>query len=317
METAITLYYILCYSINLLNLCLLVYLYAKRHQARHREELLFMSGLMAISLGLSMPQLILGPDSLVQLPLAVGLAIMVVVIGGICLVTGATPAYIHSFRPSRTGRLATRIGWLAAGISGTAVLTELLLLGSNRLLVACFGAMVVSIAWGVGWFIVQVARHRQEMLANPGVRVTLRMCILTIFTMPLMAANDFLNLIPALQVAQGGQRLVFVPLFLAVWSVLLLRKNLGVLVDRPSPGASGPEQPPAPAIAGNGGCFDLSEREKEVLPWLVQGLSYEQIADRLCISHSTVKTHVRRIYQKMGVSGKIALISRLKELEKP
>jgi LuxR family maltose regulon positive regulatory protein len=72
-----------------------------------------------------------------------------------------------------------------------------------------------------------------------------------------------------------------------------------------------------PEPANLAACFGLSERELEVLPWLAAGLSYEEIGDKLCISHSTVKTHVRSIYKKMAVSGKIALISRLRELNHP
>lgn len=46
----------------------------------------------------------------------------------------------------------------------------------------------------------------------------------------------------------------------------------------------------------------LSEREREVLCLIAEGLSNEAIAEALYISLATVKTHVRHILQKLGVS---------------
>lgn len=48
--------------------------------------------------------------------------------------------------------------------------------------------------------------------------------------------------------------------------------------------------------------FFLSEREQEVLALLVDGLSNQQIAERLFISNDTVKTHMRHILEKLAVS---------------
>jgi LuxR family transcriptional regulator, maltose regulon positive regulatory protein len=45
----------------------------------------------------------------------------------------------------------------------------------------------------------------------------------------------------------------------------------------------------------------LSERESEVLGLLAQGLSYQDIANRLVISLPTVKTHVSHVYSKLDV----------------
>ena len=46
---------------------------------------------------------------------------------------------------------------------------------------------------------------------------------------------------------------------------------------------------------------ELSPREKEVLNALVEGLSYKMIAHRLRISFETVRTHIKRIYEKLAV----------------
>ena len=48
----------------------------------------------------------------------------------------------------------------------------------------------------------------------------------------------------------------------------------------------------------------LSEREHDVLMLLAEGLSAAEIAPRLHLSESTVKSHVARIYQKLGASNR-------------
>ena len=55
---------------------------------------------------------------------------------------------------------------------------------------------------------------------------------------------------------------------------------------------------------------DLTQRENEVLNLLSQGKSYASIADTLCLSVNTIKTHVKNIYEKLQVSSKEELINK-------
>jgi len=48
--------------------------------------------------------------------------------------------------------------------------------------------------------------------------------------------------------------------------------------------------------------YKLSKREKEILRLLVDGLSYKMIADRCHISFETVKTYIKRTYEKLHVA---------------
>ena len=52
----------------------------------------------------------------------------------------------------------------------------------------------------------------------------------------------------------------------------------------------------------------LSDREKDVLQLLVEGLEYRQIAEKLFISPATVRTHTANIYQKLHIKSKAQAI---------
>lgn len=55
--------------------------------------------------------------------------------------------------------------------------------------------------------------------------------------------------------------------------------------------------------------FGLSNRETEVFGLLARGRSTAHIADALCISASTVKTHTYRIYRKLDIHSQQDAIS--------
>lgn len=58
------------------------------------------------------------------------------------------------------------------------------------------------------------------------------------------------------------------------------------------------------------GFDELTNREKEILELLSQGLLYKEIADQKCISMDTVKKHVGNIYRKLHVSNKVEAINK-------
>jgi len=52
----------------------------------------------------------------------------------------------------------------------------------------------------------------------------------------------------------------------------------------------------------------LTNKEKEVVMGLVDGLSYKMIADKQCVSIETVRTHIKHIYAKLHVHCKADVI---------
>lgn len=49
----------------------------------------------------------------------------------------------------------------------------------------------------------------------------------------------------------------------------------------------------------------FTEREREVLYWLLLGLNNQQISKKLFISNHTTKAHVASIYKKLGVLNRV------------
>lgn len=58
--------------------------------------------------------------------------------------------------------------------------------------------------------------------------------------------------------------------------------------------------------------MELTDREMEVLNEIKKGSTNKQIADNLCISLATVKTHLINIYSKLGVNNRVSAIEKIK-----
>jgi NarL family two-component system response regulator LiaR len=54
---------------------------------------------------------------------------------------------------------------------------------------------------------------------------------------------------------------------------------------------------------------DLTEREREVLGLMVEGLNNGEIAERLVVSQSTVKFHIANIFAKLGVDNRVGAVT--------
>lgn len=60
--------------------------------------------------------------------------------------------------------------------------------------------------------------------------------------------------------------------------------------------------------------YDISKREYEVLQLMAQGLSNQQIADKLFVSINTVKTHSSNLFMKLDANRRTEAIRKGKEL---
>src|SRR5262245_5537172 len=80
----------------------------------------------------------------------------------------------------------------------------------------------------------------------------------------------------------------------------------GSLVPRPSPGLVPAGREGNFAIAENG-LAALTDREREIMRLVSEGLSNKAIARRLNISQGTIKVHLHHIYQKLEINNRTVL----------
>jgi two-component system, NarL family, response regulator LiaR len=65
----------------------------------------------------------------------------------------------------------------------------------------------------------------------------------------------------------------------------------------------------AHAAANKNDGAELTDREREVLKLMVEGLNNQEIADRLVVSLSTVKYHISNILSKLQVDNRVAAVT--------
>ena len=89
---------------------------------------------------------------------------------------------------------------------------------------------------------------------------------------------------------------------------LALGLYVGMRAASPAPIATDDGNPKAKASLG------ISERELEVLLEIVSGRSNKEIAAQLNVSPNTVKTHVARLFEKLGARRRTEAILKAREL---
>ena len=71
----------------------------------------------------------------------------------------------------------------------------------------------------------------------------------------------------------------------------------------------GAEVPAPLPLAPHGDWSGLTGRQREIVAWAARGMSNKQIARQLGISPETVKTHLRHVFEREGVHGRVALLA--------
>lgn len=116
----------------------------------------------------------------------------------------------------------------------------------------------------------------------------------------------------ALELYVGAIALVFTGV--GIWLAMKLTKPKveTVVIEKPVYIEKRPVD--AEAVARELARMDLSRRELEVLEWMAQGLSNQEIAEKLFVSLNTIKTHTSRLFEKMDVKRRTQAIEKAKRL---
>lgn len=312
MNALIILFDAIAYSVGLLNLYLLILLYIRDRDTMFAREFLLMLSFSAIVVTQS---LMAGNGG--SLPAWFNPAGNILAYIGVSMLIFALPWYIHHLQPVNHSDLKNRLFLILAILTLLAnVISSILTAAGGQnirdkvntiSIVLCIATTIYTIGLGIVARIIHFLRQKKaETPALPPINETtqtaIRMGLFTLLLLPAMIYLDFADLpIPGWPMLKG---IHIVPMIYILWSILLMnlrsRTLLAIL-----PGPTGYTQDNVNQFSAQ---YQLSPREREVMDQLIQGRTYDQIADTLCISLSTAKTHIGRIYRKTRVTNKVELI---------
>ncbi len=303
------LWYMSCYGLSLAAWLGILLDYLRRREARTFWFLLLFTGFSAVALSISLGASLQGgppTDGRYRALNALSLSTFPIFILSI-------PRFLRSFG-ARRGQRA--IDASSAAFAATAVALPFLLYlpPPPRVFTAALALHVAALALLVLDALLALARlgrnarrapHRDDGIWSRFARSSVAPLAL-IF--PLVVASDVLQL-PARLWGFDPPR--FLPLLAALVGLGYLRARS--FRDAREDGAR-PDRARAPAAAPTeAACaeYGLSKREREVAALLLDGLSYREIAERIFVSHGTVKTHVLSVYRKTGANTKLSLLKAL------
>jgi DNA-binding NarL/FixJ family response regulator len=142
-----------------------------------------------------------------------------------------------------------------------------------------------------------------RLLAGPGVEDPLKVLILTTFEL-----DEYV--VEALRAGASGfllkdappEDLVEAIVIVASGEALLAPSITRRLLDRVASRLPPAKENAIPALA------ELTDRELEVLKLIARGMSNAEIAEKLVVSETTVKTHVSRVLSKLDVRDRVQVV---------
>lgn len=119
----------------------------------------------------------------------------------------------------------------------------------------------------------------------------------------------FLIISHAFELYAGGIALIFTAL--GIWLALKLVKPKinTIVIDRPVPSNAIFSVNAAELVK-----LRISSRELEVLQLMAEGLSNQEIAERLFLSLNTIKTHSSNLFMKLEVERRMQAVEKAKRL---
>lgn len=147
------------------------------------------------------------------------------------------------------------------------------------------------------------------LLTKPGLLIKQRefaerktaIFILSIMVVAIIVITVYYNKIPLILLHQNGG--IILAVVCIILSVSKIPGDIKKLL---------PNQTVYLSNLNNIAGFGITPRETEVLKLLITGKAYKQIAEQLCISLPTVKTHVSNIYSKTNVRNRLELSNLVK-----
>ncbi len=212
---------------------------------------------------------------------------------GAALIIMTLPVYIHS-ELTKTDKRSLKDNlfiWLSLFLC--MMLTAGFIINIQKLNDIIFGSVIIVMSGSIIYSNLLVTlKNRSKKDSSRVIRILSTSVILLV---PLMIWIDFINN----QIAGY----IILPLMYFNINVLMILSEIDDLINIPNK---------EKVSKGKMTVSGLTKREQEVTGLLLEGLTYQQTADHLCISIQTVKTHANHIYTKTDTNNKIELLNKLK-----
>ncbi|MBI9097622.1 MAG: helix-turn-helix transcriptional regulator [Spirochaetaceae bacterium] len=208
------------------------------------------------------------------------------------LIIMTLPLYIHAAVENRKKRVLKDNLFISLSLFLCLMLTLGYILDIQKLNDIIFGVVIALMSLSVIYSNLLPLLEKKSEKKQGSLMKTLSISV--ILLIPLMIWIDFMNR----QIAG----FIVLPIMYFIINVLMILSEIDELNHK---GVT--ENVSLKQMLASG----LTRREQEVAGLLLQGLTYQQTADRLCISIQTVKTHANRIYSKTDSKNKMDLHHKL------
>lgn len=159
-----------------------------------------------------------------------------------------------------------------------------------------FALIIIILATGI----IYIIRSKPGFLSQLEYSFLKRVILFFTISSPLIINDDFAYMVTPIR---------FAPLIYTLFSILIFHHiyrfylTTGYFKEHNDPADSSVFQK-----------YSISGREKEIVLLVLKGYSNKQISEKLFISLSTVKSHIYRIFKKMGVKTRFELMQVLKSV---
>jgi DNA-binding CsgD family transcriptional regulator len=220
---------------------------------------------------------------------ALGLAIALALYGGVLFLLLRLP------KVPKPAALAMTIFVAAVQLGRVLVL----LIGSPEA-AALFRAPAVALIslylFFLGWMLYRAAAAEREESVSLLLR---RLGILTLIFAPASTVFYIVTYqVPAVERLHISLDFIY----FSLWSIIVIASFLRYLAR---PTALLEEGKVSPAFLSS---YKITKRETEIVELISRGLSNQEIADRLCVSLTTARTHIYNIFRKTGAGSRVELL---------
>jgi DNA-binding CsgD family transcriptional regulator len=287
------LYWGLSYSVGLV--CVTI-LFLRYIQARDKVALKLLAYLLPFGVSLASLSLL----EAFSVTAFLGRTLGQVALAGAALVIATFPAYALVFDDLKSRR---RLAFIMKVVGVTLAAIDLFCIftpdpirsGFHFLTLACLG---VAIFVGMTWITRGEVHHKKK-------HHWAWMTSLFVFFGLVFFLDFFRDFIPGLNFADW--RYVILPAFYAYLNIFIIYSHITQWAPRIEQKDKVVSEPAVESLKR----FGVSSRETEVLSHLARGRTYGEIADVLCVSLATIKTHLSHLYEKTGTRNKVELINLL------